>query len=276
MPRLTLRTERPLENLTATMQRLPPRQQEILRLAREFGQVEVDDLAARFEVSPQTIRKDLNELCETGMLQRFHGGAMAPSGIANLAYEARRQLATEAKRRIGIRTAALIPDGSSLLVNIGTTTEQVAMALRARRGLMVITNNINVANILRGYTQNQVILAGGVVRHSDGGVVGEAAVDFIRQFRADYAVIGTSAIDADGSLLDYDYREVRVARAIIEGARRKILVADSMKYARSAPVRIGHISEMDDFVSDAPPPPAIARILAESDVRVEICSEKDS
>ena len=262
-----------VNTIPPTIQPLAPRQQEILRLARELGQVEVDDLAARFEVSPQTIRKDLNELCETGVLQRFHGGAMAPSGIANLAYEARRQLATDAKRRIGVRTAALIPDGSSLLLNIGTTTEQVAMALRARRGLMVITNNINVANILRGYTQNQVILAGGVVRHNDGGVVGEAAVDFIRQFRADYAVIGTSAIDADGSLLDYDYREVKVARAIIEGARRKILVADSMKYARSAPVRIGHISEMDDFVSDARPPPAIARILADSDVRLELCPE---
>lgn len=256
----------------STMQPLHPRQQEILRLARELGQVEVDDLSARFEVSPQTIRKDLNELCEAGVLQRFHGGAMAPSGIANVAYEARRQLATDAKRRIGVRTAALIPDGSSLLVNIGTTTEQVAMALRARRGLMVITNNINVANILRGYTQNQVILAGGVVRHNDGGVVGEAAIDFIRQFRADYAVIGTSAIDADGSLLDYDFREVRVARAIIEGARRTILVADSMKYARSAPVRIGHISEIDHFVTDAPPPPAIARMLAENEVALEICA----
>src|SRR5690606_25299631 len=104
---------RTLHSIPTPMQPLAPRQQEILRLARELGQVEVDDLSARFEVSPQTIRKDLNELCDAGVLQRFHGGAMAPSGIANVAYEARRQLATEAKRRIGARTAALIPDGSS-------------------------------------------------------------------------------------------------------------------------------------------------------------------
>ncbi len=253
------------------MHALAPRQNAILKLAREIGQVEVDDLATRFNVTPQTIRKDLNELCDIGVLQRFHGGAMAPSGIANLAHDARRQLATDAKRRIGKRCAALIPDGSSLLVNIGTTTEQVAMALRERNGLMVITNSINVANILRGYTQIEVIIAGGVVRHSDGGVVGEAAVDFIRQFRVDYAVIGTSAIDADGALLDYDYREVKVARAIIEGARQTILVADSMKYARSAPVRIGHLSEVNVFVTDEQPPAAIGRILAEADAQLEIC-----
>ena len=251
---------------------LAPRQNAILKLARDAGQVEVDELAARFGVTPQTIRKDLNELCDIGLLQRYHGGAMAPSGIANLAYEARRQLATDAKRRIGQRCAALIPDGSSLLVNIGTTTEQVAMALRERQGIMVITNNINVANILRGYSQIEVIVAGGVVRHSDGGVVGEAAVDFIRQFRVDYAVIGASAIDTDGALLDYDYREVKVARAIIEGARQTILVADSMKYARSAPVRIGHLSELAVFVTDEAPPAPIRRKLDEAGVQVEVCA----
>jgi DeoR family glycerol-3-phosphate regulon repressor len=253
---------------------LAPRQNAILKLARDVGQVEVDELAARFDVTPQTIRKDLNELCDIGLLQRFHGGAMAPSGIANLAYEARRQLATDAKRRIGQRCAALIPDGSSLLVNIGTTTEQVAMALRERQGIMVITNNINVANILRGYSQIEVIVAGGVVRHSDGGVVGEAAVDFIRQFRVDYAVIGASAIDTDGALLDYDYREVKVARAIIEGARQTILVADSMKYARSAPVRIGHLSELAVFVTDEAPPAPIRRKLDEAGVRLEVCAPR--
>ena len=121
---------------------------------------------------------------------------------------------------------------------------------------MVITNNINVVNILQGYTGIEVIVAGGVVRHADGGIVGEAAVDFIRQFKVDYAIIGTSAIDEDGTLLDYDYREVKVSRMIVESSRRAILVADSLKYGRSAPVRIGHISEIHHFVTDAAPPPA--------------------
>ena len=231
------------------------------------------DIAARFGVSPQTIRKDLNELCDQGLLQRYHGGAMLPSGVANLAYESRRQLATDAKRLIGQRAAELIPNSCSLLINIGTTTEQVASALRGHKGLMVITNNMNVVNILRGYDEIEVIVAGGVLRHSDGGIVGAPAVEFLRQFKVDYAVIGVSAIDEDGGLLDFDYREVEVARKIVESARCVILVADSLKYERSAPVRIGHVSEVDHFVTDAPPPERLARICADNQVKVSVATE---
>lgn len=252
------------------MEPVNPRQQDIVRLAREAGRVNVEELAERFDVTPQTIRKDLNDLTERGLLQRFHGGAVLASGVVNFGYDARRQLAPEAKRRIGQKAASLIPDNSSLIINIGTTTEQVAMALRGKSGLMVITNNINVLNILRGFTEIEVIVAGGVVRHADGGVVGEAAVDFIRQFRVDYAVIGTSAIDHDGALLDFDYREVKVARAIMECARRTVLVADSMKYERTAPVRIGHLSDLDCFVTDEPPPDKLAAICRDNDVAIEL------
>lgn len=253
---------------------LTPRQADIVALARDNGRLDVDRLASRFGVTPQTIRKDLNELCDQGVLQRYHGGAMLPSGVANLAYESRRQLATDAKRRIGLKAAELIPNDCSLLINIGTTTEQVAMALRSHKGLMVITNNMNVVNILQGYTEIEVIVAGGVLRHSDGGIVGEPAVDFLRQFKVDYAIIGTSAIDEDGSLLDYDYREVEVSRKIVESSRRAILVADSLKYGRSAPVRIGHLSDIDHFVTDAPPPEQLQRICAENQVAVDIAVEK--
>jgi DeoR family transcriptional regulator, glycerol-3-phosphate regulon repressor len=252
------------------MDLLTPRQADIVALARSEGRLNVESLADRFSVTQQTIRKDLNDLCERGILQRFHGGAVLASGIANFGYEARRKLATEEKRRIGVKAAALIPDNSSLLINIGTTTEQVAMALRGKQGLLAITNNIHVINILQGYEQIEVIVAGGVVRHSDGGIVGEAAVDFIRQFKVDYAVIGTSAIDEDGTLLDFDYREVRVAKAIMQCARKSILVADSMKLERTAPVRIGHISELDYFVTDVPPPARLGEICRDNEVQVEV------
>ena len=115
---------------------------------------------------------------------------------------------------------------------------------------MVITNNINVANRMRVYPSIEVVIAGGVVRGSDGGVVGEAAVDFIKQFKVDYAVIGASAIDQDGALLDFDFREVKVAQAIIANARHVILVSDSTKFERTAPVRIGHLSQVDTFITD--------------------------
>lgn len=252
------------------MQANNPRQADIVLLARRAGRVDVDGLAEHFQVTPQTIRKDLNELCEQGLMQRFHGGAMLTSGAANVAYESRRELSTASKQKIGQRTAQLIPNDCSLLINIGTTTEQVAMALQNHRGMMVITNNINVVNILQAFPEVDVIVAGGALRHADGGIVGEAAVDFIRQFKVDYAVMGVSAIDPDGSLLDFDYREVSVAKAILAGSRRSILVADSMKFARSAPVRIGHISEVDVLVTDAPPPKSIEKTCRDNAVSIEL------
>ena len=229
---------------------LPPRQAEIVQLAKDHGRVLVEELAARFDVTPQTIRKDLNELCDRRLLSRIHGGALFPSGVENVEYEARRKIAAEEKEAIGRAAARMIPDGASLFVNIGTTTEAVANALLDRKGLMVITNNINVANRMRVFPQTEVVIAGGVVRGSDGGIVGEAAVDFIRQFKVDYAVIGVSAIDHDGALLDFDYREVKVAQAIMANARHVILVADATKFERTAPVRIGHLSQVNTFITD--------------------------
>ncbi|MGB5451620.1 MAG: DeoR family transcriptional regulator, partial [Sedimenticolaceae bacterium] len=148
--------------------------------------------------------------------------------------------------------------------------EEVARALHHHQGLMVITNNLNVAQLLRGHAHIEVIVAGGVLRHSDGGIVGEAAVEFIRQFKVDFAVMGVSGIDTDGSLLDYDFREVSVSRAIMASSRRSIVVADAMKFSRSAPVRIGHIADLDFLVTDQRPEAEIARICAENNVAIEL------
>ena len=246
---------------------LSERQLQILEAAKRSGRVAVDDLAARYEVSVQTIRKDLNDLCDQRLLARVHGGAVLSSGVENVGYDARRAIAADEKAAIGRAVADLIPDRASLFINIGTTTEAVAHALLRHAGLMVITNNINVATALRPYPEMEVVIAGGVVRRSDGGIVGEAAVDFIRQFKVDFAVIGVSAIDGDGSLLDFDYREVRVAQAIIGNARHVILAADSSKFERSAPVRIGHLDQVQTFVTDQAPP-AVRAICAAAEVRL--------
>lgn len=244
------------------------RQAEILDIAKAEGRVQVDDLAARFSVTPQTIRKDLNDLCEVRALTRIHGGALYPSGTENVRYEARRSIAAAEKQAIGRAAAGIIPDKASLFINIGTTTEAVGEALLDHHELMVITNNINVANRLRVYPAIEVVIAGGVVRGSDGGIVGEAAVDFIRQFKVDYAVIGASAIDEDGALLDFDFREVKVAQAIIANARHVVLVADSTKFERTAPVRIGHLSQVHTFITDVCPSAALREIAASHGVQV--------
>ncbi|MFN4274060.1 MAG: DeoR/GlpR family DNA-binding transcription regulator [Aliihoeflea sp.] len=247
---------------------LSPRHAEIVSLAKEQGRVTVEGLSAHFGVTPQTIRKDLNDLCGQRQLTRIHGGALFPSGIQNLEYEARRKIAADEKEAIGRAAARIIPDNASLFINIGTTTEAVGDALLDHSGLMVITNNINVANRLRIYPSIEVVIAGGVVRGTDGGIVGEAAVDFIRQFKVDFAVIGVSAVDDDGALLDFDFREVKVAQAIIANARKVILVADSTKLERTAPVRIAHLSQIDTFVTDRCQNREIRRICQENEVEL--------
>ncbi|MGE5147189.1 MAG: DeoR/GlpR family DNA-binding transcription regulator [Candidatus Eiseniibacteriota bacterium] len=250
------------------MEDLNLRRQEILAIARAQGRVSVEDLAGRFSVTPQTIRKDLNELCDQRLLSRVHGGALIASGVENIGYEARRFIAQDEKRAIGAAAAKIIPDNSSLFVNIGTTTEEVARALLDHEGLLVITNNINVATILYRHPRIEVIVAGGPVRRSDGGIIGGAAVDFISQFKVDHAVIGASAIDEEGALLDFDYREVRVSQAIIGNARQVILVSDRLKFERSAPVRIGHISQVNVFVTDQLVSAPVAELCRTHGVRV--------
>ena len=252
------------------------RHAKIVELAKSLGRVQVDDLAARFGVTVQTIRKDLNDICDSGQLRRAHGGAIYPSGVENMLYDARRQIAAREKDAIGRAAAALIPNNASLFINIGTTTEAVSRALYDHSSLMVITNNINVANRMRVFSNFEVVIAGGIVRGSDGGVVGEAAVDFIKQFKVDFAVIGTSAIDADGALLDFDYREVKVAQAIIGNARHVILVSDSTKFERTAPVRIAQLSQVDTFITDRCDLESIRKICADSDVTLIETSARTS
>ncbi len=249
---------------------LTERQAEILRRARLHGRVEVDGLASEFDVSTQTIRRDLNELSHGGLLARVHGGAVLTGRVANAAYSERRTVAAPEKQAIGARAARMIPDGCSVILNVGTTTEEVARGLVHRRDLVVITNNLNVVGILSGTLAKEIIITGGVVRQSDGAIVGDDAVEFIRRFKADFAVIGASALDPEGAIMDYDLREVAVSRAIVANARRTILVCDRLKFERSAPVRICDISDLHAFVTDAPPPAGFAAACAQAGVAIEI------
>jgi DeoR family glycerol-3-phosphate regulon repressor len=247
---------------------LSRRQGEIVALLRDAGRVSVEDLARQFDVTPQTIRRDLNEMSDARLITRVHGGAIVASGVQNLAYEARKLIAQPHKRLIGEAAARLIPDSSSLFINIGTTTEEVARALAGRSGLLVVTNNLNVAAEIYRYGGIQLVITGGNVRPTDGGILGASTVDMIEQFRVDTAVIGISAIDPDGTLLDFDMREVTVSRAIIENARRVILVTDGSKFARSAPARIGTLADVDILVTDRLPSPATAELCRRFDVTV--------
>lgn len=252
------------------MTKVVERQERILDLVRQQGFVAIEALAQHFAVTPQTIRRDVNELCDQALLQRYHGGAGLPSSVENLAYDRRQIIALEEKRRIAEILAAQIPDQASLFINIGTTTEAVARALLGHNGLRIITNNLNVANILAGNPNFEVIVAGGLVRSRDRGIIGAAAIDTINQFKVDYAIIGISGIDGDGSLLDFDYREVRVSQAIIANARKVFLAADHTKFGRAPMVRLGHIRQIDALFTDRPIPAALARLFAAAEVAVHV------
>jgi DeoR family glycerol-3-phosphate regulon repressor len=249
---------------------LTDRQTGILTQARQQGRVEVEALAEAFEVTKQTIRRDLNELSQAGLLARVHGGAVIAARVANVAYAERRIVSAPEKRAIGELAAQMIPDGCSVILNIGTTTEEVARALVDRHDLVVITNNLNVVGILSGTPGKEIILTGGIVRQTDGAIVGDEAVAFIRKFKADIAVIGASALDEDGAIMDYDLREVAVARAIVDNARRTILVCDRLKFERTAPVRICSVADIHTVVTDATPPPAFAEVCAQAGVAIQI------
>lgn len=248
------------------------RQDQIIKLVSDKSYVSIDELASHFKVTPQTIRRDINTLADQGLIRRHHGGASCESSTTNVDYSTRQALQLDAKKLIAKHIAQQIPNGASLFINIGTTTEEVARALLEHQHLKVITNNINVASILRNKEDFNVIVAGGTVRSRDGGIIGEATLDFINQFRVDYGIIGISAIDPeDGSLLDYDYQEVRVAQGIISNSRNVFLAADHAKFGRNAMVRLGNISQVDCLFSDAKPPKSILALLREHSVKFELC-----
>lgn len=249
------------------------RQNEIIDLLRDNGRVDVDELAVRFAVTAQTVRRDLGDLCDRGLAMRTHGGARRVISTTSLGYEERRLSNAIEKSAIGKQAAQLIPNNCSVFLNIGTTTEQVAKALTAHSDLTVISNNINVIQNFMNAQIRELVLVGGAVRQSDGAIVGNQAVEFIGRYKADFAVIGASSMDSDGSILDFDDREVAVARAIIRNARIKVLVTDISKFENDAPVRICDVSELDYVITDAPPPDSFRAAAAAADTTIIIVDE---
>jgi DeoR family glycerol-3-phosphate regulon repressor len=226
------------------------RQQEILELARKDGKVTVDELAKLYDVTVQTIRRDLSELADSGRLDRVHGGAVIPSGVVNIVYDERQRLNEKGKKAIAIACAKAIPEGASVFMNIGTSTEAVARELLGHQNLMVVTNNMNIANILATNRSCEIILTGGVLRRSDGGLVGMLTAEMVKQFKFDFSVLSCSAVDEDGDLLDFDDQEVLVSRSAIQRSRQVLIVADHDKFTRRAPLTICSLRDVDVLFTD--------------------------
>ncbi|MFT4192601.1 MAG: DeoR/GlpR family DNA-binding transcription regulator [Comamonas sp.] len=247
---------------------LNPRQLAMLQAVREHGSLKTESLAEQFATTLQTVRRDIQRLSEAGALERFHGGVRAiDSSTRNTAHAERQRSRAQAKQRIARAVAAAIPHGASLFMNIGTTVEAIATELLHHQGLRVVTNNLHVASTLAGNPNCEVVIAGGSVRHEDLGVVGEAALSFIHQFKVDIGLIGISGIDADGTLRDFDMREVMVARAIVERSRQVWLAADHSKFGRAAMIEMAPLHRVHTVFTDQPPEPAFERLLRDIDVR---------
>jgi DeoR family glycerol-3-phosphate regulon repressor len=250
-----------------------PRQLKLLDVVRERGSATVEQLAEHLDVTLQTVRRDVQRLAEDGVLTRFHGGVRMPSSTTeNIAHQQRVRLHAAGKAAIARAVAKQVPNDCSLLINIGTTTEAIARELLHHRGLRVITNNLNVAAILSPNPDCEVIVAGGVVRARDLGIIGEPAVDFIRQFKADIGLIGISGIEPDGSLRDFDYREVKVAQTIIEHSREVWLAADHSKFHRPAMVELARLDQVDRLFTDKAPPEPFPSLLNEAQVQLMVAS----
>lgn len=252
------------------------RRARIAEQVRQDGFVSIESLAARFAVTEQTIRRDVNTLCNQGILRRRHGGVELPVDRENLPYENRKVLNLAEKRAIAGLVAARVPDGASLFFSIGTTPELVARALRDHAHLRVFTNNLNVAAACCGNPTFEVTIIGGRLRNRYRDVVGHDVNRFFSQYKVDFGIFGVGGIDTEGSLLDFSLEEVQAREAILANSRQSILIADHTKFGRNAVVRGGMITDVDLFCTDRPLPPDIAARLAGAEVEVMVAGAREA
>ncbi|WP_417686817.1 DeoR/GlpR family DNA-binding transcription regulator [Roseibium sp.] len=244
------------------------RQAEIADIVQRSGFASVEELAERFEVTAQTIRRDVNGLCELGILRRTHGGVEPPASAGNIHYSTRQILNLAQKKLIADLVAADVHDGQSLAFSIGTTPEIVMQALTGHEGLCVFTNNLNVAFTASANPSCQVTIAGGRLRPGDRDVVGRSAYDFFTHYKVDIGIFGVAGVDEEGTLLDFHEDEVSARQSILANCRKSFLVLDHSKFGRTAHVRGGHIRDVSCIYTDRPVPQHIQALLEGSETRV--------
>lgn len=224
----------------------------IAEMIAEGRRATVLELSQALQVSEATIRRDLRLLEQRGIVQRTHGGAIAPSntGFEPTFLEKEVKAAVE-KERIGRAAADLIRDGETVILDAGTTTAQIAKALQGRNGLTIVTNAINIALELTHSPGIEVYLTGGTLKGSTLALVGPAAEDFLRGFYADKVFLGVNGVDLRRGLTTPSLSEARVKRIMLESARERILVADNTKYGAVAFAAIAPLDMLDRVVSDS-------------------------
>jgi DeoR family glycerol-3-phosphate regulon repressor len=246
------------------------RHAEMLQLLEKEGTLEISDLAQRFDVSLETIRRDLKPLADAGRVIKLHGAVALPGPAAEEPFQKRMRENSEAKRAIGRAFARSVRDGDTLMLDTGTTTSFVARELARHRQLTVITNSTDIARTLGSINGNRVFIAGGEIRGDSGAALGASTVAYLAQFTVKHAVISASAISADSGITDHDMAEADIARAILSCGERKIAVADSSKFQKRGLVQVCPLSGITDLVTEMPPPAQLNAVFVQSGVTVTV------
>ena len=247
-----------------------PRHDTLLKEVNEKGYVSVEELTELLDVSAQTIRRDIKKLSEQKLLIRHHGGAARNSSVVNLDYSVRQVSETEQKEAIAKAVVDQIPDNCSVFLTIGTTTESIARHLLQRNGLQVITNSLRVANILYSKPDFNVMVPGGKLRSTNGGILGSTALEFVNHFRVDFLIASCGSIDTDGTLLDYEFNEVIMVQSMMKTARKVFLAADATKFNTTATIEVGHLRNITALFTDDSPPADIRMQLEQHAVELYV------
>lgn len=246
----------------------------ILKEIDDRGSVSVVELAARLDVSEMTIRRDLTDLEKEGVIRRVHGGAVSARGRSyEPPFMLRETENQEAKSRIGEMAAALVADGDSIALDIGSTTLQVARHLLGRRNLTVLTSSLNIANLLLGQPDVRLILTGGIVRLGEASLIGELAQYAYQNLFVDRLFLSVGAIDGQSGLTEYNWDDALVKQAMIRSAKEVILVADSSKFDRVAFARVAPLSVLHQIVTDRAPTGALLDTINQLRLVVHIAEE---
>jgi DeoR family glycerol-3-phosphate regulon repressor len=263
------------DSLSDETEQLNERQAALLGIVQAQGFATVEWLAERFEVSGQTVRRDIIRLDRRGLLQRFHGGAGALEGSVRLSYAQKQGLAVDAKGAIGAAAAARVPVGATVFLDVGTTVEAAAKALAGHQALRVFTNSMASAMHLAGRTGIEVVVTGGSLRGADGSLVGDGTTALLRDLRFDLALIGLSGWDEDGSPMDFDLDKIAVKRTAIARAPQTLSLCDASKFERSAVARIVPVDALAALVTDRAPPPALSEKLSRADVELIVADARN-
>lgn len=253
-----------------TNAKVAERREQIANQVNGLGYATIEVLAEKFQVSAQTIRRDILALSEDNLVIRLHGGAGSVSTLVNISYDARRISMLEEKQRIATAVAALIRPSQSIFMTGGSTMEIVAKELCSLSTLCIITNNIHAAMHLYSKKEIDLLMPCGRVRHHNGCIIGPATMEFIANFQTDFLIMGIGAISPEGLLLDYDYEEAMLMDKMMKNSREIILATDHTKFNKSATAQVGLLRDVSYLVTDREPPPHFRDLMAEHNVALII------